>query len=242
MRLTRINDQAIQLTRWPLLFPVNVYLVEEEDGFTLIDTAVGGSHRGILKAAEQLGLPIVRIVLTHAHGDHVGALDDLHTALPDAEVLTTARTARFLSGDLSLDPDEDYGKLPGSFTARTTKPDRFIEVGDRVGSLEVIASPGHSPDHVAFLDLRDRTLFAGDAFQTRAGTAVSGTIRPLFPFPAMATWNKEIALESARQLHQLGPSRIAVGHGPFLTDPIESMAAAIADAEKRLGAKVRHAS
>ncbi len=242
MRSTQISDNATQLTRWPLLFPVNVYLVREDDGFTLIDTAVGGSQKGILKIAAELGAPIVRIVLTHAHGDHVGALDALHQALPDAEVLTTSRTARFLTGDFSLDPDEDRGNLPGSFTARCTVPDRHISAGERIGSIEVISAPGHSPDHVAFLDLRDRTLFAGDAFQTRAGIAVSGTVRPLFPFPAMATWDKDIALQTARQLQQLLPSRLAVGHGSFLADPNDQISRAISDAERRLNAKVRHAS
>lgn len=241
MRVSRINDSAVQITRWPLLFPVNVYLVSEADGLTLIDTSVGGSHKGILGAAVELDAPIVRIMLTHAHGDHVGALDDLRAALPEAEVLMTARTARFLTGDRSLDPDEDHGKLPGSFTSRTTTPDRLIAAGDRVGSLEVIAAPGHSPDHVAFLDTRNRTLFAGDAFQTRAGIAVSGTVRPLFPFPAMATWDKEVALASARELLHLKPSVLTVGHGTFLQDPRASMTVAISEAERRVAARLGNA-
>jgi glyoxylase-like metal-dependent hydrolase (beta-lactamase superfamily II) len=58
----------------------------------------------------------------------------------------------------------------------------------RLGSLRVIAAPGHTPDQIAFLDERDGTLIAGDAFQTAAGTAVAGVTRWLFPFPALATW------------------------------------------------------
>ncbi|HZB76789.1 MAG TPA: MBL fold metallo-hydrolase, partial [Solirubrobacteraceae bacterium] len=64
---------------------VNAYLVEEDDGLTLIDTALPRSEKAILAAAERLGRPIVRIVLTHAHQDHIGSLDALHAALPDAE-------------------------------------------------------------------------------------------------------------------------------------------------------------
>lgn len=48
---------------------VNAYLVHEPDGLTLVDTAVPGSAKTILKAAERLGAPILRIALTHAHGD-----------------------------------------------------------------------------------------------------------------------------------------------------------------------------
>ena len=41
-----------------------------------------------------LDAPIARIVLTHAHGDHIGSLDALHELLPDAEVLISSRDAR----------------------------------------------------------------------------------------------------------------------------------------------------
>jgi len=67
----------------PRAFPVNCYLVEEEDGLTLVDAALSRSAKGILREAGAIGKPIVRIVLTHAHSDHTGALDDLKQALPD---------------------------------------------------------------------------------------------------------------------------------------------------------------
>ena len=110
------------------------------------------------------------------------------------------------------------------------KPDRLLKPGDRVGSLEIMASPGHTPGHVALLDVRNRSLIAGDAYQTRGGIAVSGVVRPLFPFPAMATWNKPAALASAIALLQLGPSLLAVGHGNALKEPAAAMDKAIEEA------------
>src|SRR5688572_17385785 len=101
MKITYHGDALVQLTRFPRLFPVNCYLVREDDGLTLVDAAIPGSAPAILAAARSLGAPIVRIALTHAHGDHVGALDALHAALPGAEVLIGARDARFLAGDMS---------------------------------------------------------------------------------------------------------------------------------------------
>ena len=83
MKVTAYSNTLIQLTR---LGFVNCYLVREEDGFTLIDTGIGGQAQQIIQSAQKLGLPIVRIVLTHAHTDHVGSLDALHEALPDAQV------------------------------------------------------------------------------------------------------------------------------------------------------------
>jgi glyoxylase-like metal-dependent hydrolase (beta-lactamase superfamily II) len=232
MKTTTHGDYLTQLTRWPLLFPVNVYLVREDDGLTLIDAAVPGSEKAILAAARTLGQPIVRIVLTHAHADHVGSLDALRAALPDAEVLMTERSARLLAGDKTLEPGEP--ELRGGWATRSTRPTRTIAAGDRIGSLEVVAAPGHSPDHVAFFDTRDRSLIAGDAFQTRGGIAVSGTIRPFFPFPAMATWDKSAALASAQTLRSLNPTRLAVGHGVVLGDPLAEMDRAIATAERKL--------
>src|SRR5918997_5618179 len=94
---------------------VNAFLVPEDDGLTLIDTTLPRSAGAVLKAAGAAGAPIVRIVLTHAHGDHVGSLDALVPALPGVEVLVSARDARFLAGDMSLDPHEPADKLRGDY-------------------------------------------------------------------------------------------------------------------------------
>ncbi|GAC1403554.1 MAG: MBL fold metallo-hydrolase [Ktedonobacteraceae bacterium] len=242
MKTTTYGNNFVQLTRLPVLFPVNSYLVHEDDGFTLIDTGIAGSEKVILASAQPLGAPIVRIVLTHAHGDHAGSLDALHAALPNAEVIVAERSVPLLTGDLTLLPGEPVDKVRGQWIKVTTKPNRTVVAGDRIGSLEVVASPGHSPDHIAFLDTRDNTLIAGDAYQTRAGIAVSGVLRPLFPFPALATWHKLTALESARALYELQPSRLAVGHGVVLTDPLPAMAQAIVVAARTFATQEAYAT
>ena len=238
MKTTGYGEHLVQLTRYPRIFPVSVYLVREDDGFTLIDTGLSGSEPEILEIAGKYGGQVRHIVLTHAHADHAGSLDALGEALPEAEVLVTAREARFLGGELVLDPGEQ-GELRGFWRTARTRPTRELAAGDRIGSLEVVASPGHTPGHVSFLDVRDRTLIAGDAFQTRAGTAVSGIVRPLFPFPALATWHLPTALGSARVLRALEPSRLAVGHGPVLEDPLPAIDRAIEVAERRVGDRSR---
>ena len=230
MKTTKHGDNLIKLTRLGMF---NCYLVREDDGFTRVDTNLPGSAKSILAAANALGPPIVRIVLTHAHGDHVASLDALKHELPDVAVAISARDARFLAGNMSLDPDEPQEKLRGGYQLCETKPTRLLEPGDRIGSLEVIASPGHTPGHAAFFDVRDKTLIAGDAFQTQAGIAVSGVMRWLFPFPAMATWHKPTALQSAQALRALNPTRLAVGHGPVLEDPPAAMDRAIKEAQNK---------
>lgn len=234
MRITHHGNYLIQLTRYPLLFPVNCYLVREDDGLTLIDTGLPGSAVAILEAARGLDRPIRRIVLTHAHGDHIGSLDALHQQIPAAEVLASARDARFLAGDMRLDPGEPQLKLRGDYRTVATRPTVLVADGDRVGSFQVVSTPGHTPGHIALFDPRDGTLIAGDAFQTRAGVAVAGTVRLLFPFPALATWSRPLALASARQVRALQPSRLAVGHGEVLEHPLAELDRAIAVAAHQL--------
>ena len=135
---------------------------------------------------------------------------------------------------MSLDADEPQDKLRGGWVIRKTRPSRLVHEGDHVGSLEVIATPGHTPGHASFLDTRDRTLIAGDAFQTKGGIAVSGTFKLLFPLVAFATWHKPTCLESARKLRALEPSRLAVGHGRVLEQPLAAMDRAIKQAASSL--------
>jgi glyoxylase-like metal-dependent hydrolase (beta-lactamase superfamily II) len=209
---------------------VNCYLVDEGDGLTLIDTMIPRSAKPILAAAERLGKPIVRIALTHSHMDHIGSLDQLAALLPDAEVSIGTREARLLARDKTLDPGEEKGKLRGSYTGAKTKPHRTLAPGDRLGSLEVLAAPGHTPGQVAFLDTRDRTLYCGDAYYTLGGVATAATANLLFPLPATATWHKPTAVETARALRALEPAALATGHGKVVDSPGAAMDAAIAKA------------
>jgi glyoxylase-like metal-dependent hydrolase (beta-lactamase superfamily II) len=214
---------------------VNVYFVKEDDGLTVIDTALSMSAGKIVKTAAEIGAPIQRIVITHDHMDHIGGLDKLHALVPDAEVIVSARTAEFMRGEMELKPDETVGKLRGGYVKVETTPTRTVDEGEMIGSLQVVTAPGHSPDQIALLDTRDQSLIAGDAYVTLFGTVVSGKVNWLFPLPAFATWHKGTALETAKKLRALNPSLLAVGHGKVLTDPLPEMDKAIAAAEKAFG-------
>ncbi|MEM7539208.1 MAG: MBL fold metallo-hydrolase [Chloroflexota bacterium] len=227
MKVLKHGSYLQQLVQYGM---VNCYFVVEDDGLTLIDAGLPGNADKLTTIAKQQGKPITRIALTHPHSDHVGSFEAICAQWPDADIAVSARTADFLAGNLDLQSDEPQVKLKGQYVACKIKPTHILQAGDQFGSLTVIDSSGHTPGHTAFFDERDKTLIAGDSFQTKAGLAVAGTIRWLFPLPAFATWHKPTALESARRLHALNPSRLAVGHGIVLENPTEAMAVAIQEA------------
>lgn len=234
MKLTKANH-IYQLTFFPSFFPVNCYFVEEEEYFTLIDAGLPFSKKDILKTASHLGKSIRKIVLTHVHSDHIGALDGLKEELPDVEVFIPKRELKILNGDLSLENGEGEMPIKGSIPKNIkTVPDQLIEDGDQIGSIKAIHSPGHTPGMMSFLDIRDNTLIVGDAFQSRGGIAVAGDIRWSFPFPSFGTWNKKIAIESAEKLLTYNPSVLAVGHGNLIFDAEEKMKQAIEKAKKSI--------
>ena len=228
MKVTTIDKHLIQLTQYGA---VNCYLIREEDGFTLVDTCYRGFHRFILEFATKAKIPVKRIILTHAHLDHVGSLDALREKLPTAQVLISARERRLYEGDYSLDADEPKSKIRRSkFPRCKAKIDQAVSEHDVIGSLCVISTPGHTPGQIALFDSRNTALIVGDAFSSLFGLTVSGHLNFLFPFPTLATWDAQSAFTSADKLTQLQPWYLAPGHGPVLSDPVAKMKVAVGKA------------
>jgi len=220
LRVRHLNHDVLQLTEARF---VNAYLVREADGFTLIDTGIGRGATAFVAAAREAGAPIVRVALTHAHADHAGGVNALRRLIGDtAPVYLGDQDARVVDGEPII-----TGKRRGSWAKLSTKPDVRLEGGERIGRLEVIPSPGHAPGHMAFLDIRERWLFAGDTFTSYVRTEIPNRLLQPFPLAALGTQDRNAIVVSATALADLEPLALAVGHGPVVRRPREAMRAAI---------------
>lgn len=230
MRMTRISPQSWQLIRFGF---INCYLVREPDGFTLIDTTLGGAASEILSTAAGLGGPIRRVLLTHAHIDHIGSVDGLAAKLPGLCVAASERSLPLLRRpvDKSHWPGESKDSFRGGLPGIATPIRQTFADGDRIGSLRAIATPGHIPGHFSFLDERDGTLFAGDALVAVGRLSLTGWTPWYFPLPGFVMWSKPTAIASAVALLDYPIERFACGHGPVRPGGVRALRHAIVTAE-----------
>ncbi len=151
----------------------NVYLIDEGDGVTVIDTGLAGSGPGIIRALGDLGRTpqdLVRALVTHGHPDHAGGAPEL--AAMGTEVLIHKADAAAIRVDLR---DAIRNPSRGAILqAITPVPHALGHVAEGdvlpvLGGLEVIHTPGHTPGSVCFWAPRVGLLFVGDALQFRFG-------------------------------------------------------------------------
>lgn len=203
---------------------VNVYLIVDADGLTLIDTGLARSGKKILSYMASLGYSpqdLKRIVITHADGDHVGGLAALKAASGarvyaspiEAETIATGRMSRGLK--LRGLQKWLFAAVALLFKFKPVAVDERVADGQVLpvlGGLRVVATPGHTPGHISLYAPSAGALFAGDSLASGA----DGLRLP----PGATTWDEAKALESVRLQAQLGARIVCPAHGPVVKDAV----------------------
>jgi glyoxylase-like metal-dependent hydrolase (beta-lactamase superfamily II) len=179
---------------------VSAYVLYRAGEAAVVDTGVAGSEAAIEAALGEAGLgwgDVGHVILTHKHPDHQGSLEAILEAAPGAA---------WYAGT---------GDMPAINAGR---PGTAVEDGARVFDLEIVATPGHTPGHVAVLDPVSGVLVTGDAARGDGGAV--GPPNPQF------SEDIEMAFDSVRKMAGLDYEVILFGHGePVLTGGTAAMAA-----------------
>jgi glyoxylase-like metal-dependent hydrolase (beta-lactamase superfamily II) len=160
----------------------NAFLVDGDDGLTLVDVGWAGAPTVLLGAVADRGLKptdLKRIVLTHAHPDHVQGAAELRR-LTGARILIHHDDSAWL--EAGRVPAHGRSGALGRFIDRIPKlhwtpfsADGTVADGELIegsGGLRVIHTPGHSPGHVVLYHERTGTALVGDAVFHRGEIAL----------------------------------------------------------------------
>jgi glyoxylase-like metal-dependent hydrolase (beta-lactamase superfamily II) len=208
-----------------------VYMIDDPDGMTLIDTGLSLAADRILSqlsAAGRKPTDIKRILITHAHPDHVGGLPRLKQ-ISGAEVMCSAGERPVVEGKMpaALPPRE---RVPGIWRLmrfppqkfKGTSVDRELADGDILpevmGGLHVIATPGHSPAHISFWQPERKALIIGDVVMR-----AFGNIR--LPYAAFSV-DLDEDKRSIQKLAGYDAQVVCFGHGePLMQNGAEAIRA-----------------
>ena len=208
------------------------YLILGDTRALLFDTGMGISDVKKL-TAELTKLPIV-VLNSHTHDDHVGGNWQFETVYGmDTEFTRVNAKGSRADAQAEITPDQICGELPKGFDAKTyaTKPwhiTRLADDGDKIElgnrTLEIVGTPGHTPDAICLLDRANGLLFTGDTYYP----APIWLFRPETDLNAYVASTKRIAALAPQLKLVLGAHNIPVAQPsvlPRLVAAIEAVRA-----------------
>lgn len=185
------------------LIGTNCYILSKNDEALIIDP--GGDADRITRLVDEKNIRPLAILLTHAHYDHIGALEELRREF-EVDVHINEAEQHWLSN-----PSWNGShKLPGGYI--TASPaEKLLEEGEMaIGSFHfrILHTPGHSPGSMSFIFEETKQIFSGDVlFQQGIGR----TDLPGGDFSTLKRTIKE-------KLYRLDDAFIVYpGHGPSTT-------------------------
>ena len=221
----------------------NVYLLTAEDRLTLVDAGLSSDVDQIVAQLEKHGyaLPQLRaIILTHAHGDHVGGAAEL-ARRSGARTVADRDEVPYIEQGKALRPSSLVGRVMNWMSSRlifrtsACEVDRAVEDGDVIealGGLEVVHTPGHTPGAMSLYQRERRILFCGDTLFN--ANPMSG--RPGLDFPMrLISVDNAHARESVRRLAELPIEVLCCGHGEPISEGANEKIRALLQGENGRG-------
>jgi glyoxylase-like metal-dependent hydrolase (beta-lactamase superfamily II) len=186
-----------------------VYALQDSDGLTLVDASITNAGDKILAQLKEAGhqpSDVKRILITHAHPDHIGSLPKLQQAT-SAEVWCHPLEKPIIEGKQPM-VRRSSGIRPPAPTVTPTSVARTInedEVLPILGGLQVVFTPGHAPGHCSFWHPEQRMVITGDVIFYFFN-------RMTLPLAAL-TVDMDEDKRSVKKIVDLKPDSLLFGHG-----------------------------
>ncbi|MBS4196245.1 MBL fold metallo-hydrolase [Lederbergia citri] len=209
MKVKQVSEHIWSLRTW-MLIPVHVWVVVDKGEVTLVDAGMPNMAKGILTFIEKLNMgPLKRILLTHGHLDHIGAIKPISNKLK-VPVYAHRIENPYMTGELPYPKRKKPEQNVSKEIVRSLPED---ETGNllQIGGLTPYHTPGHSPGHVAYYHEKDQVLLAGDLFTSKKGKLK----RPISIFTA----DMNEAIKSSAIIKDLKPEKVEVCHGYTVLNP-----------------------
>ena len=194
---------------------INSFAFEDSDGsLTLVDAGLRGATRRLVAALGDIGRTpdqVTRILVTHAHLDHVGSArrlraatgGALHVHADDAEFVRQGRPPpRDLSSPLARVLSFAQRRQAQSPVDDTFRENDVIPVA---GGVRVLHTPGHSPGHCSFLHESSGVLVTGDALFNLRGRITYSSL--------LGCTNYRMSQDTADRLGEVDYEIAAFTHG-----------------------------
>jgi len=217
------------------LHGANVYVLDGSDGPTLVDAGLAGDVDHVLAQLRQAGCEpsqVRTIVLTHAHGDHVGGAAAL-ARRANAQVVAHRDDVPYIEQTRPLPATSLLRRLINWLTHRLLfrvspcRVDRPVEEGDVIeplGGLKVIHTPGHTPGSMALYQPERQILFCGDALFN--ANPMTGRPQLQLPIP-LFTLDAAQARQSVANLADLSLKVLCCGHGEPILEGAQDRISAV---------------
>ena len=204
------------------------YLILGKERALLFDTGMGISD--IKKVAAELTRLRITVINSHTHDDHVGGNWQFDNVLGmDTEFTRSNAKGSREDAQAEIAPGEICGELPKGFDAKAyaTRPwkiSRFLHDGDKIDlggrTIEILSTPGHTPDAISLLDRANGLLFTGDTYYP----APIWLYRPETDFNAYAASIQRLAALAPQIKLVLGAHNIPVAQPSVLPEMVKAFA------------------
>lgn len=138
---------------------INCYIVQDENTKEAMVIDPGGSPAKIIEMLDAIGAKVKYILLTHCHGDHIGAVNEIREKCGGTVLIHREDEPGLRNPDMNLSNHIGMGNVTVENASRLNEDD-LIHVGDL--EFRIMHTPGHTAGSISIYLEKEKLIFTGD--------------------------------------------------------------------------------